>query len=212
MKRTAAERTELATTQGARAGPVRPDRLGGDAEDATYRRISSANTRRDLNPIMQERMQQVAYYLRVTVPLAKRIIEVITSYVVGEGFTRSLKTRPCRSDRRFLERPDQLHAEAPGRMDGRAQHLRRDRRPDRSEPGERPRAPRLHRPARDLRHRVRRARYRRRPQRDLDPGRAPPEAGFRPGAARAHAGPPRRRRHSERLRRAQRRMLLPRDQ
>jgi hypothetical protein len=42
--------------------------------------------RRDLNPLMQERMQHVCYYLSVTTPFGKRIVELITSYTVGEGF------------------------------------------------------------------------------------------------------------------------------
>src|SRR5690242_6756704 len=57
-----------------------------DNEDASFRRITDAHLRRDLNRLMQERMQQVAYYLAVTTPFGKRIVEIITSYVVGEGF------------------------------------------------------------------------------------------------------------------------------
>ena len=58
----------------------------GDPEDAKFQRITSPTTRRDLNPLMHERMQQVCFYLAVTTPFGKRIVEVITSYVVGEGF------------------------------------------------------------------------------------------------------------------------------
>lgn len=61
----------------------------GDGEDSAFRRISSPQQRRDLNPVMQDRMQAIAYYLWATNPFAKRIIEVITSYVVGRGFTPS---------------------------------------------------------------------------------------------------------------------------
>lgn len=57
-----------------------------DGEDAKFRRITSPNTIRDLNPLMHERMQAVAFYLKSTTPFGKRIVEVITSYVVGEGF------------------------------------------------------------------------------------------------------------------------------
>jgi hypothetical protein len=35
---------------------------------------------------MQEKMQQVCYFLSVTTPFGKRIVELITSYTVGEGF------------------------------------------------------------------------------------------------------------------------------
>ncbi|MGB9104945.1 MAG: phage portal protein [Terriglobales bacterium] len=64
-----------------------------DPEDATFHRITAPNARRDLNPLMQERMQAVCYYLSVTNPFAKRIVEVITSYVVGEGFTAAAKDK-----------------------------------------------------------------------------------------------------------------------
>lgn len=57
-----------------------------DPENPSFRRITSPNVIRDLNPLMQERMQQVAYYLSVTTPFGKRIIEIITSYAVGDGF------------------------------------------------------------------------------------------------------------------------------
>jgi hypothetical protein len=57
-----------------------------DSEDAKFRRITSPNTIRDLNPLMHERMQAVCFYLKSTTPFGKRIVEVITSYVVGEGF------------------------------------------------------------------------------------------------------------------------------
>lgn len=57
----------------------------GDGEDAGFRRISSLPTLRDLNPMMHDRMQQVCYFLRVTTPFGKRIVEIITSYSVGKG-------------------------------------------------------------------------------------------------------------------------------
>jgi hypothetical protein len=60
--------------------------LAGDAEDAKFRRITSPATMRDLNPLMHERMQQVCFFLAVTTPFGKRIIRLLTDYVVGEGF------------------------------------------------------------------------------------------------------------------------------
>jgi len=63
----------------------------GDGEDVGFQRITSPQQRRDLNPLMQQRMQALAYYLCATNPFAKRIREVITSYVVGRGFTPAAK-------------------------------------------------------------------------------------------------------------------------
>ncbi|MBI3405454.1 MAG: hypothetical protein HY046_08355, partial [Acidobacteria bacterium] len=56
------------------------------AGEAGFKRITSPSTLRDLNPLMHERMQAVCYFLAVTTPFGKRIIQVITDYVVGEGF------------------------------------------------------------------------------------------------------------------------------
>ena len=60
--------------------------LAGDAEDAKFRRITSPATMRDLNPLMQLRMQQVCFFLSVTTPFGRRMINIITEYIVGEGF------------------------------------------------------------------------------------------------------------------------------
>ena len=56
-----------------------------DAEGG-FRRISQPSSPwRDLLPPMQWNMQRVAYYLYVTNPLARRIVELIKDFVVGEG-------------------------------------------------------------------------------------------------------------------------------
>jgi hypothetical protein len=65
--------------------------LVGDTEDPTYRRLTSPNTIRDLNPMMHMRTQEIAFYLKSTTPFGKRIVEVISDYVVGEGFTPAAK-------------------------------------------------------------------------------------------------------------------------
>jgi hypothetical protein len=57
----------------------------GDGEDPGFRRITSLATLRDLNPLMHDRMLQVCYFLRVTTPFGKRIVEILTSYTVGKG-------------------------------------------------------------------------------------------------------------------------------
>jgi hypothetical protein len=59
---------------------------GDDDTDYQFRRITSPQTLRDLNPLMHDRMQQVCFFLAVTTPFGKRIVEIITSYVVGERF------------------------------------------------------------------------------------------------------------------------------
>ena len=63
------------------ASPV----LFSGTEEQGFRRISQAASTRDLAPPMQERMQQVSYYLYVTNPLAHRTVELLKDFVVGEG-------------------------------------------------------------------------------------------------------------------------------
>ncbi|MBI2815461.1 MAG: hypothetical protein HYX72_00830 [Acidobacteria bacterium] len=54
--------------------------------DGGFRRISQAsNAWRDLQPPMQWNMQRVSYYLYVTNPLARRIVELTKDFVIGEG-------------------------------------------------------------------------------------------------------------------------------
>jgi len=57
-----------------------------DPNDWRYRRITSPSTLRDLNPFMQQRMQQVSYYIKVTNPWAKQVVELIRTYVGADGF------------------------------------------------------------------------------------------------------------------------------
>jgi len=63
----------------------------GDAEDPAFRRITSPATLRDLNPLMHDRMLQVCYFLAVTTPFGKRIVEIITDYVCGKGIKVTAK-------------------------------------------------------------------------------------------------------------------------
>lgn len=63
----------------------------GDGEDPGFRRITSLATLRDLNPLMHDRMLQVCYFLRVTTPFGKRIVEILTDYTIGKGVRVSAK-------------------------------------------------------------------------------------------------------------------------
>jgi len=57
----------------------------GDGEDPGFRRITSLATLRDLNPLMHDRMLQVCYFLAVTTPFGKRIVEILSDYTMGKG-------------------------------------------------------------------------------------------------------------------------------
>ena len=50
-----------------------------------FRRISSANTARDLSPLQQDRMIELAWYLYDRNPLAKRLINLTKIFVLGDG-------------------------------------------------------------------------------------------------------------------------------
>ena len=55
------------------------------AEDFGWRSLSAA-ANRDLNPLTQKRMQEIAHYLYDSNPLAHRILEITKDFVVGDGF------------------------------------------------------------------------------------------------------------------------------
>lgn len=63
----------------------------GDGEDPGFRRITSLATLRDLNPLMHDRMLQVCYFLAVTTPFGKRIVEILSDYTVGKGIRVTAK-------------------------------------------------------------------------------------------------------------------------
>lgn len=57
---------------------------GIDSDEHMWRRLTG-NPDRDLSPLTQERMIEIAYYLWESNPLANRLIEMTTDYVIGEG-------------------------------------------------------------------------------------------------------------------------------
>ena len=56
-------------------------------QDYMWRALTSPNAQRDLNPVTQKRMQEIAFYLFDTNPMGHRLIEIISDFVVGDGFT-----------------------------------------------------------------------------------------------------------------------------
>ncbi len=56
-----------------------------DADSTLYRRLTAAE--RDLSPVVHDRMLDIAYYLWLTNPAAKDVIEKYVDFVVGEGIT-----------------------------------------------------------------------------------------------------------------------------
>jgi len=56
-----------------------------DPDEDLFRRLSGS--RRDLNPIMQERAQSIALYLWRQNPMAHRLTEMVADFVVGDGIT-----------------------------------------------------------------------------------------------------------------------------
>lgn len=60
-----------------------------DSDDYKYRSLTDTNTKRDLNPITQERMQDIAVYLMESTPMGKRLMEFNKDYIIGEGIKYS---------------------------------------------------------------------------------------------------------------------------
>lgn len=66
--------------------------LSIDADDYQYRRMGSVkNRRRDLTPVQQDRMLEIAWYLWEQNPFAKRLIQFTTDLILGEGVTVQAK-------------------------------------------------------------------------------------------------------------------------
>lgn len=79
-------------------------------DDALWRSLSS-NSGRDLNQITQKRMQEIAFYLFDTNPMAHRILEITRDFVVGDGFKYTAK------DPRVLEIIDDFWNDPDNDMD-----------------------------------------------------------------------------------------------
>lgn len=64
-----------------------------DPDEHTFRRISTgrAAVKRDLSPLHQDRMIQIAWYLFEGNPFAQRLIKFMTDLVVGEGISITAK-------------------------------------------------------------------------------------------------------------------------
>ncbi len=62
--------------------------VGGAADDNLWRSLNQLSNR-DLYTLTQKRMQDIAFYLYDSNPMAKRIIEICRDFVVGDGFTYS---------------------------------------------------------------------------------------------------------------------------
>lgn len=66
--------------------------VGGGGEDALWRSLTTISIR-DLNLLTQKRMQDIAFYMYDSNPMGKRIIEILTDFVVGDGFTYTAKDK-----------------------------------------------------------------------------------------------------------------------
>ncbi len=72
---------------------VAPGGLLIDQDDNLFRRLSSGGRfkTRDLTPIQQDRMIEIAWYLLESNPFAKRLLGLMTDLVVAEGWSVSAK-------------------------------------------------------------------------------------------------------------------------
>lgn len=59
---------------------------GTSAEDVLWRNLTSHSDSRDLNPITHDRMRNISYWLWDANPMGHRIIEILSDFVVGDGF------------------------------------------------------------------------------------------------------------------------------
>lgn len=73
--------------------------VGIDNDDPLYRQAGGATryARRDLSPISQDRMIEICWNLLETNPFAKRLIELMTDLIVGEGVKATAKDPKTKS-------------------------------------------------------------------------------------------------------------------
>lgn len=73
----------------AEAGITLPWGAGMDSDDGLYRRLTTdaKQARRDLTPMAQDRMLEVAYFLWEQNAFAKRLVTLMTDLILGEGVT-----------------------------------------------------------------------------------------------------------------------------
>jgi len=68
-----------------------PTSAGIDSDDHLYRRITDEKS--DLNPILLDKQREVSAYLYDVNPTAKRIINMVRDFVVGDGWSLKAKNK-----------------------------------------------------------------------------------------------------------------------
>lgn len=75
-------------------------------EDQGWRSLTGGSTR-DLNQLTQKRMQEIAFYLFDTNPMAHRLVEIMRDFVVGDGWSVVAKDKSVQEViDKFLSDPD----------------------------------------------------------------------------------------------------------
>ena len=84
------------------------DALGSPDADGTVWRRLTANPDRNMLPVLQDRMIEIAYWLWETNPLAGWLIDITTAFILAEGMPpRGQKRGGQGGPRRHVERSDQ---------------------------------------------------------------------------------------------------------
>lgn len=92
--------------------------LSGNQNAQNWRRLTQSAS--DLSPLTQDRMQQMALYLSDRNPLAKGIVDLLTAFIVGEGFTVTSK------DDKTREAIDRFWDDGQNDMDSRVEEFTRE--------------------------------------------------------------------------------------
>lgn len=92
--------------------------LPGEQNAQNWRRLTQTGT--DLSPLTHERMQSMALYLSDRNPLAKGAVDVMTAFIVGEGFTVTSK------DEEVQAAIDRFWEDAQNDMDSRMEDYTRE--------------------------------------------------------------------------------------
>jgi hypothetical protein len=112
-------RREQATERRAESLQISPTAGMIDGDDYQFRRLSSGSKfkKRDLTPLQQDRMLEIAWYLFEQNPFARRIITMMTDLVVGEGLGFDAK------DPKLLEAGEKVWKHPINKLGDRAREL-----------------------------------------------------------------------------------------
>jgi len=93
----------MVSTEVRRASQSKPIQVDFDPKNEGYRKLSGSDTRRDLNPITQDRMFEIAYFMYDSSGMTKRFVRDTRNFVMGEGVTYEVENDESGAAKEILD-------------------------------------------------------------------------------------------------------------